>query len=328
MKARITIASAAVSLIFACAGFAPASAQEIPEMTLHFGHIETQGAVYNDAIDRYAKAIEDRSGGKVKVIVAGGGTTGNLESLIEGLQLGTNDIFMNEAGNLATYDPLAGIPSFPFMFRNVDHFRHVYDGPVGHALFDEIEARTGFKVIGAGYRGARELSCNCLVHTPDDLSGVKLRVPPQKLMLRTWETLGANAVPISAVEIYNSLAQGVVDGQENPIEGIYAAKLFEHQKYIMLTNHVMAPFSFLFDSKRFHAWPEALQKILIEEGEAAMLWGSETVIEREKIAREKMEEAGVQFIDVDAEAFRKKLAPLQDEFPIFKDWIAKIEAVQ
>jgi TRAP-type transport system periplasmic protein len=328
MKIQNTFAMAATAAAVMTVVAALPAAAEIPDMTIQIAHVYNPGNIWFDTAQRFADGIEADTGGKVKVNIAPGGTTGTWQEAIEALQIGTNNVVLESIGTLDRYDPLPGIEAFPYLIRDLDHFKKVYYGDIGAQLSGEIEKRTGFKIVGAGYRGSRKLSANKKVMTPDDLKGLKLRVPPLKMYRRTWELLGASPVPMPALEIYTALQQGVIDGQENPLEVIYTFKWYEHQPYVMNTDHVIGAMTFIFDAKWFNSQPEELQKILIDEGQKAMLWATDQMVAKEDEYRKLLEQNGVEVVTPDMAAFRAAVAPIKDEFPELKEWVEKINAVQ
>src|SRR5690606_38250321 len=131
----------------------------------------------------------------------------------------------------------------------------------------------------------------------------------------TWDLLGASTVPMGVAELFTSLQQGVVDGQENPLEVIQDQKFYEVQKYVIETGHVLGAMTFIFSDARFKALPEETRKILQEEGEAAMLAGTDRMVEMEAQYKKDLETHGVTFIPVNRNAFQAKLAPMAKDFP-------------
>lgn len=320
-----TVWGALAGLGLAIATFTSATAQTL---TLKMAHIYNPGNIWYDVAEDYAKRVEARSGGKIKIDIAHSGSTGDWPQSIEGLLIGTNDIVLQSVGTLDRYNTIAGIEAYPYLIRDIGHFKAVYYGPIGRELFDDIAKKTGFRIIGAGYRGARHMSSNKLVEKLDDLKGVKLRVPPLKMYRLTWEYLGASPVPMGVAELFTSLQQGVVDGQENPLEVIQDQKFYEVQKYVIETGHVLGAMTFIFSEAKFQSLPEETRKILIEEGEAAMLAGTERMVEMEAQYKKDLESKGLTFIPVNRAAFQAKLAPMTKDFPELADWVAKIQAVK
>ncbi len=328
MKLHTALSTSAVVAASLSLASLEAARAEIPDTTIQIAHVYNPGNIWFETAQHYADGIKEASGGKVTVNIAPGGTTGTWQEAIEALQIGTNNIVLESIGTLDRYDPLPGIEAFPYLIRDLDHFKKVYYGDMGGELADEIEQRTGFKIIGAGYRGSRKLSANKKVMTPDDLKGLKLRVPPLKMYRRTWELLGASPVPMPALEIYTALQQGVIDGQENPLEVIYTFKWYEHQPYVMNTDHVIGAMTFIFDANWFNSQPKELQDILVEQGEKAMLWATEQMVAKEDEYEKLLKENGVEIVTPDMEAFRAAVAPIKDEFPELKEWVERINAVQ
>jgi len=309
----------------ACAGTAPAMAQTV---TLKMAHIYNPGNIWFETSEAYAKAVEARTGGKVKIQIAPSGSTGDYPQAIEALKIGTNDIVLQSIGTLDRYNILPGVEAYPYLIKDVQGFKKVYYGPVGAEFADEIAKKTGYRIIGAGYRGARWLTSNKPVKSIDDIKSLKLRVPPLKLYRMTWEYLGASPVPMGAAEIYTSLQQGVVDGQENPLETIDNFKFGEVQKYAIDTRHIIGAMTWIFSEQRIKSLPAETQQILKEEGEKAMLAATDRMIEMEAGYRKKLEAQGVKFESPDLAPFRAKLEPMSKEFPDLAPWIKKFQTAQ
>src|SRR5690606_20298435 len=198
----------------------------------------------------------------------------------------------------------------------------------GAGFMEEVAKKTSFRIIGAGYRGARWLTSNKAVANLDDLKGVKLRVPPLKMYRMTWEYLGASPVPMGVAELFTSMQQGVVDGQENPLEIVESNKFYEVQKYAIDTRHVIGAMTWIFSDARFKKLPPEVQKLLKEEGERVMLEGTERMIAMEGEYRKKLEGLGMKFNGVDNAAFQAKITPMAKEFPDLAPWVEKFQSVK
>lgn len=166
------------------------------------------------------------------------------------------------------------------------------------------------------------------INSPDDLKGLKIRVPNAKLYRTTWEVLGASPVPMPSLEVYTALNQGIIDACENPLEAHVRSKYYEAVPYIILTSHVRAYYTFIFHDSFFKSLSPELQTILQEEGDAAMKWGTEATLKRiaeyEKILTDK----GAQFITPDVKTFRSKAKLMDEKFPELKEWVAKIRSIK
>ena len=298
------------------------------QTVLKMAHVYTPGNIWYETAEAYAKAVDEKSGGKVKIQIAHSGATGDWPASIEGLKIGTNDIVLQSIGTLDRYNILPGIEAWPYLLRDVDHFRKVYYGPVGAEFMDEVAKKTSFRIIGAGYRGARWLTSNKLVEKVEDLKSVKLRVPPLKMYRMTWDLLGAGTVPMGMAEMFTSMQQGVVDGQENPLEIVDSMKYYEVQKYAIDTRHVIGAMTWIYSDARFKRLPADVQKLLKEEGERVMLEATNRMTGMEAGLRKQLEGKGMKFIDVDRSAFAARLVPMGKEFPDLAPWVQKFQAVR
>ncbi|MFP5406581.1 MAG: TRAP transporter substrate-binding protein [Gammaproteobacteria bacterium] len=317
-------ASAAAALLAVLA----APAANAQTTTLKMAHIYTPGNIWYETAETYARAVEEKSGGKVKIQIAHSGATGDWPASIEGLKIGTNDIVLQSIGTLDRYNILPGIEAYPYLLRDVDHFKKVYYGPVGAEFMEEVAKKTSFRIIGAGYRGARWLTSSKPVARVEDLKGLKLRVPPLKMYRMTWEYLGASTVPMGVAELFTSMQQGVVDGQENPLEVVDSMKYYEVQKYAIDTRHVIGAMTWIMSDARFKRLPPDVQKLLKDEGDRAMLDATERMIGLEGDLQKRLQGHGMKFNEVDREAFRAKVAPMSKEFADLAPWVEKFQAVR
>lgn len=327
MTKRALIKAAGAATLAATLPAAPAFAQGQP-LVLKMAHIYNPGNIWYETAQAYAKAVGEKSGGKVRIDIAPSGSTGDWPASIEGLKIGTNHIVLQSIGTLDRYNILPGLEAYPYLIRDVDHFKKVYFGPVGQEFIDEVAKKTSFRIIGAGYRGARWLTSNKAVRTVDDIKGLKLRVPPLKMYRMTWELLGASPVPIGVAELFTSMQQGVVDGQENPLEVIESMKFNEVQKFAIDTRHIIGAMTWIFSDARFKQLPADVQKLLKEEGERAMLAATDRMVATESELRKKLESRGMQFLDIDREALRSRLGGIGKEFPDLAPWAARFAAVK
>jgi len=319
----ITTLFAAASIFTSAAAYA-----EIKPVTLKLAHIYATQDHWGQTAERFKAAVEERSEGKIKISIAANGLTGDWPQSIEGLRMGTNHIVLQSVGALDRYSPTAGVEAYPYLIRDMDHFDSVYYGDVGNELYNQITEESGFKLVGAAYRGARYLTSNHVIQNPDDLQGFKMRVPPLRMYRTTWSTLGASPVPMGMAELFTSLQHGMIDGQENPLEVIKNVNLFEVQKNVAETQHTIGAMTLIYSNSYFQRLPEATQQILLEEGNRVMQEATQNMIEEEANMKTFLEEKGMVFNTVDREAFATKVQAMDSEFPELQTWLDKIRAVQ
>ena len=160
---------------------------------------------------------------------------GNENQINEGLGLGTVDmIYTGVAFAGAIHKPLA-ITNAPYVLRDFDHWKAYRDCPLFRDIAKGYEDKTRHKVVVAHLLRPAHVTANKEIKKPEDMKGMKLRVPPAPLFLMFTKSVGANATPIAFAEVYLALQQGTVDGQENPLPTIMAKKFYEVQSHIMLT---------------------------------------------------------------------------------------------
>jgi len=322
--ASLLSAALVTALSFTAAHTAQA---QVKPVTLKLAHIYSPKDHWGETMEAFKKAVEDRSEGKIKINISANGLTGDWPQSIEGLRMGTNHIVLQSVGALDRYSQSAGVEAYPYLIRDMDHFHAVYEGAAGGELYDQITKESGFKLIGASYRGARFLTSNRKISNLQDLHGLKMRVPPLKMYRATWTTLGASPVPMGMAELFTSLQHGMIDGQENPLEVIRNVNLFEVQKFAAETQHTIGAMTLIFSDKYFSRLPAETQQILKEEGERVMSEATARMVVAENEHKQFLESKGMAFNAVDRDAFAAKIKEMDSQFPELQVWLDKFRAV-
>ncbi len=212
-----------------------------------------------------AEEIKKRTNGAYQIEVFPASALGKESDIVQGLSLGSVDIVYAGSAFIGnTYGPIA-IGEAPFMFEGFKHFQNFANSPFFKELADGYEqASKGNKVTAVTYYGARCVTSKKPINKPEDMKGLKIRVPNAPLYLMFTEAVGANAAPIAFAEVYLALQQGVVDAQENPLPTIQAKKFYEVQKYINLTQHIVNNLLTITSAGTWKKLPPANQKILAD----------------------------------------------------------------
>jgi TRAP-type C4-dicarboxylate transport system substrate-binding protein len=184
--------------------------------------------------------------------------------------------------------------------------------------------KSKLRFLGYMHRGPRYLTTTSrIIHEPNDLLGLKLRVPELPVYIKSWKAFGANPTPIPYSDIFMALKQGVVDGQENPLEVIYTSHLYETQHYIMRTRHLIGFYIIVVGEKFYEKFSNKEQVAIQDAVDEAISYQNSIVNKYEQFYIEKLENYGVKFIDVDRKSFEyiaKKKLPVE-----FKDvWAPQI----
>ena len=209
---------------------------------LKFAHNNNPGHPIHEAAVRFAEVVNRRSNGEVQVAIFPSSQLGRMNETWTGVKLGAIEIGGGTPlGTLADLVPELSLYDAPYMFRSLDHFRKVAEGPIGQGLGRKLVEKAGVRILYLQYFGLRHLTTTSTpVLKPDDVRGLKIRSVPTPILMATLEGLGARPTPMDFAEVYQSLRSGIVDGQDNAVASIHTSRYYEVQKYLMLTGHVHA----------------------------------------------------------------------------------------
>jgi tripartite ATP-independent transporter DctP family solute receptor len=249
--------------------------------------------------------IKKRTNGRYEIQVFPASTLGKESDINQGLTLGTVDIILTGAsfaGN--SYKPLA-ITYFPFIFRDAEHQLKYARSDVFRELAKGYDDKTGNHITALNYYGARHVTSNRPITKPEDMKGLKIRVPDAPAYLAFPKSLGANPTPIAFAEVYLALQNGTVEAQENPLPTIEAKKFYEVQKNISLTGHIVDSLLTVVSGQLWAKLSDADRKIFTDVmQEAAEKTGREIIASEARLVDE-FKKKGNNVIVVDKAAFRE-----------------------
>lgn len=281
---------------------------------LKFAHGLDQNHPVHAAIAFFAQRVNELSGGEVVVQVFPNGQLGSESECIEQLQRGALAMVKTSAGSMEGFIPAMAAFGLPYLFRDEDHFWNVLNGPVGRELLASGE---GVGIHGLCYFDAGARSFYTIARpiiTPEDASGLKLRVLPSKMARDFVTALGAGATPIPWGELYTALQQRMVDGAENNPPSYVSSRHYEVARHFSLNEHTRLPDIVIFSQPIWESLtPE--QRAWIEQA------ADESVVFQRKLWREKTAEAlamakaaGVTIHRPDREPFAAATASLADDY--------------
>ena len=321
------VAAAAVALTVVAGLLAVASAADA-QTKLVLGHSTPTTDPCHQSALIFAKEFEKLTKGKYVVEVYPADQLGKYDEQTQALRAGTQDIQLMDPNALDRYDTLAGLHVYPFLFRDADHFFKTYRGQVGADMFEQIRAKTGVRLNGLLFRGYRELTTvKRPINSLDDVKGLKIRVPPAKIFMETWKTLGANPTPMVWGEVYLGLKQGLIDAQENPFAISYHAKIYEVTKYLVLTHHAAGFFSFMVNDKKFQALPPDVQAAFRAAVVPAEQHYNDFVAKEQAQLLDEFKKKGMEVLTPDLAPFRERIKTLDAQFPEYAPWLAKIRGL-
>jgi len=294
----------------------PASAQT----KLKWAHVYEVTEPFHTEALWAASEIRKRTNGRFDITVFPASQLGNENQLNEALGLSAVDIvYVGINFVAATYQPL-GITGAPFMLRDLDHWKAYRDSKLFSDLVQGYDEKTRHKIVALTYYGQRHVTANKPIRKPEDMKGMRLRVPPAPLFLMFTKSVGADATPIAFSDVYVALQQGLVDGQENPLPTIMAKKFYEVQSHIVLTGHITESMVTVIGS---HVWNKLTpddQKIFADTLKEAASKATEAIEASERILAGEFRKLGKTVIEPDREAFRKAAIPLHNDASVGAGW--------
>ncbi|MGQ9369174.1 TRAP transporter substrate-binding protein [Azospirillum sp. ST 5-10] len=297
------------------------------QTTLKLGHLGNEDNVWHKASLKFAEEVAKRTDGALKVSVFPNEQLGKETDLIKGIQLGIVD-FTITGESLQNWAPSAALLAVPYAIRDLDHLDKVVKGETGKKIAANIEDKTDLRPLTYFARGPRNLTSNRPVKSPDELDGLKLRVPNVPLFVKFWDALGAKPTPMAFSEVFTALQSHIIDAQENPLALIKSASFFEVQKYVNLTEHVISWIYLVGGAKKLSRLPEAQQTAIAEAAAAAQAYERELFLADEKQLAADLKAKGMEFVEVDKEAFANRgreavAAALNPEIkPLYEEIVA------
>jgi tripartite ATP-independent transporter DctP family solute receptor len=308
MKEITRLAAAlACGLAFAVA----AQAQTTMKISISVAQNSHQGV----AIDTFAREVERRTGGRYKVQAFYSGALGGERESIEAVQLGTQELTFSSTGPVPNFVPEARILDIPFLFRDKAHARAVLDGPIGQDMLKAFEPK-GFKALAWAENGVRHMTnSKRAVNSPDDLKGLKMRTMENPVHVAAYKGFGIITTPMAFPEVFTALQQGTVDGQENPLSVIMAAKFDQVQKYLTLTGHVYSPAIYLMNKSSFDKLSAADQQAFLAAAAEGVKANRARVDEDDAKGVAELRSKGMQVVEnVDKARFQAALTPVYADF--------------
>jgi tripartite ATP-independent transporter DctP family solute receptor len=288
-----------------------ASAQTTMKISISVAQNSHQGV----GIDVFAREVEKRTAGRYKIQTFYSGSLGGERESIEAVQLGTQELTLTSTGPVPNFVPEARILDIPFLFRDKAHARNVLDGQIGQDMLVKFEPK-GFKALAWAENGVRHMTnSKRAVNAPDDLKGLKMRTMENPVHIAAYKGFGIVPTPMAFPEVFTALQQGTVDGQENPLSVIMAAKFDQVQKHLSLTGHVYSPAIFLMSKAAFDKLSAADKTAFLESAKEAAKANRARVDEDDSKGVAELRSKGMSIVEnVDKAKFVSVLGPVNADF--------------
>lgn len=313
-----TLASAAVAAT-GLGLFSPRS--EAADFKLKFANNLPMIHPMNVRAREMAKAIKEETNGAVQIQVFPSSQLGSDTDTLAQVRSGAVDLFALSPVILGTLVPSVQISAVGFAFKDYDQVWSAMDGDLGAHVRSEIaKTETLFAFDKMWDNGFRVTTTSTRpVLKPEDLVGMKLRVPPSPIIMSIFKAFEAAPTSINFAEVYSALQTRIVEGQENPLTLVSSAKLYEVQKYCSLTNHVWDGFWMLGNSKSFARLPADVQAVVRKHIDAAVMGQRADLAALQGSIRDTLKEKGLELADTEPQAFREQLRSAN----YYADWHEK-----
>jgi tripartite ATP-independent transporter DctP family solute receptor len=280
---------------------------------LKWAHVYETSEPYHTAAVWAAAEIKKRTNNRYEVEVFPASSLGKETDINQGLTLGTVDIIYT--GQLfagRTFGPIS-IGGAPYMFRDFDHWKKFSASPLFNELGEGYRQKSGGnKVVAITYYGERHVTSNKAIAKPEDMKGLKIRVPDAPLYTMFPRAVGANPTPIAFAEVYLALQNGTVDAQENPLPTIDAKKFYEVQKYIVLTGHITDALLTIVGGPTWNKLSDADKKTFETCLREAAAKATAEIVEIEKKMAGELEKRGKTVVRADRKPFREAVMKLHN----------------
>ncbi len=298
--------SSLVTVLWLSAG--PAAAQT----EIKFGHVGAPGSLFAQSADEFAKTVNAKLGNKAKVVVYGSSQLGSDSELLKKLKLGTVDLALPSTV-MTSVAAEFGVFEMPYLVQNRAHAARIAKDII-HPTLGPIVEKQGYKILAVWENGYRHITNNKRpIVKPEDLQGLKLRVPGGVWRVKMFQAYGASPSPMEFKEVFVALQTGVMDAQENPLAQIFSARLHEVQKYLSLTGHVYTP-AYVIAGASWQRLPADVRNIVegaLKELEPTILALAEKV---DNELADKMKSAGIAVNEADKAAFVAASKAIYEEF--------------
>ena len=299
-------------------GATAAFADNDPSLTIRFAMSNSATTPHGRTATKWVEDTDAaREAGETTLAIAfyPNGQLGSVSELLEQVQMGETVAVATDAGALKAWAPELGILECPYMFASVDEVPALFETQWFKDQCDILE-ENGIKVLSAEMiYGARQLMCNTAVRTPDDLKGVKIRVPNSDLSISMMEAMGGVPTPMSLSEVYASVQQGVIDGMENPVATHLDNSMWEVCDYLSLTSHQITISWYVMSADVFNSLSEQDQEYLMTSAKACADYFNSINDEANEEALQEFIDKGTTIVDdVDIEAFQEATSSVYEKF--------------
>jgi TRAP-type transport system periplasmic protein len=278
------------------------------------------------SLDTFAARLKDLTKGQIELATHHAGSLGGEREHVEALLQGAVQVASPGAAILGGWYKPAEVWTYPFMFQNVAHKDKVMTALMKE-YGDDCATTSKLRPLASIPRMPRQLTSNRMVKTPADMKGFKVRVPETQMWLKTFQRFGSSPTPMAWPEVFAALKAGVIDGQENPTALSFNSGIFDVNKNLALTEHMMQDNMIVMADGVFQKLSPDLQKAVVQASRDMEDDIRKKVIADDASILEKVKAKGITITEVDKDAFRAAIKGMDAEFPHVKKWVDRIATI-
>jgi tripartite ATP-independent transporter DctP family solute receptor len=306
MNSKLLLSLAAATLITLGAAQA--------QTTLRLAHQFAPDSLPGKSAQKFADTVAAKTNNAVKVTVLPGGSLGDERANLQQLGAGTIDLALTGDLVISFMARPYMIVSMPFLYATPEHSLAVFNGEIGSEINALLVKDHKVRALGWQYVGTRVLTANQPVRNLAELKGLKFRLAPAEMWVKTWEKTGTNIASIAFTELYLALQTGTVSGQENPPNFIRAQKFHEVQKYIMKTNHVPQMQALFASEQKFAAMDPKVRDAVLEAAKETVAWTTGQAKDAQAADLEWLAKDGkMQIVDINLTGIQDLIAKVPEE---------------
>ena len=292
---RVALFLICVAMLLTTPATTAVSAEEFNTISLRIGHTEAIDSIREDACQFFVNRISELTGGNVTVTSFAASQLGSIPAMVEQLQTGGLDFTLATPGILESYDPdgKTGIAQMPYLFETYEQAWAFMDGDYNTKLYDPLIGRN-VRLVAMWENGFRHTTNSSRpIEKPEDLRGLKIRVPQNRAIETVMNSLGANPVPMAIAEVYTALQSKVLDGQENPYSVVIGNRFVEVQQYMSLTSHMYEPIVMIVSEHTWNRLNESTREAVVTAGKDAGAFIRQAVVDMEAQWKADLEAEGM-----------------------------------
>ncbi|WP_174614457.1 TRAP transporter substrate-binding protein [Virgibacillus ihumii] len=298
-----------ILLLAACGGSDSAQGEGDGEtITWKLGHLANEEHQWHKTAEKFAELVKEKTDGKLQIEIYPNEQLGSEIEVLNSIEAGTVDMTIS-GESMQNWAPEAALMAVPYAFKNEEHLKKVIEGEIGKEIESAIKEKVGVTPLYYHLRAPRNLTSKKPIKSPEDLEGFKMRVPNVPLFMDAWEAAGASPQVMAFSEVFTAIQQGVIDGQENPVDLIHSASFYEVQNYVNKTQHVRSWIYVVVGNEQLNSLSEDMQAAVKEAAKEAQEYGMKLYKEETDKYIKMLKDEGMEFVEVDQDAFAEAMKP-------------------